>query len=484
MHRTLRLVGHARRAASSIAVPQMPACDVTPEPYKGRSYEETMKIKKSNIAPTKVPAYSKPLLLTQGKMQWLWDDEGRRYLDMFAGIVTVSVGHCHPTVVGGLKEQLDKIWHTTNLYLTPPMHEYAEKLTSTLPDHLKVCFFTNSGSEANDLAIALARQYTSSFDVISFRNAYHGGSPYSVGLTAHGTWKHSYANGFGIHHSMNPDPYQGVWGGSKCRDSLVQTDRQCGCVGECEAGERYLEQLREVLDYSVGGKPAALFAEPIQGVGGVVQFPKNFLKKAYDLVHERGGLCVSDEVQTGFGRLGSHMWGFETHGVTPDIVTMAKGIANGFPMGAVVTTKEIAQAFTGTLHLNTFAGNPLACTVASKVLDVIQGEDTMGLCDRVGERLIRGLATLRDEFSIVGDVRGKGLMLGVEMVQDKGSRAPLSGPDMLEIWDNMKSMGLIVGKGGLRGNTFRLKPPMCITEEDADFTLGVMKKSISDFVNK
>uniref|UniRef100_H2ZRA2 Alanine--glyoxylate aminotransferase 2, mitochondrial n=1 Tax=Ciona savignyi TaxID=51511 RepID=H2ZRA2_CIOSA len=365
----------------------------------------------------------------QGKMQWLWDHEGRRYLDMFAGIVTVSVGHCHPVVADGLKDQIDRLWHTTNLYLTPPMHEYAEKLTATLPDHLKVCFFTNSGSEANDLAMALSRQYTKSFDVISFRNAYHGGSPYSVGLTAHGTWKHNYPN---------------------------------GPTGN--AGGKYLGQLREVLDYSVSGRPAALFAEPIQGVGGAVQFPKNFLKGAFDLVHERGGLCVIDEVQTGFGRLGSHMWGFESLGLRPDIVTMAKGIANGFPMGAVVTTPEVAQAFTGTLHLNTYSGNPLATTAASKVLDVIESDGTQALCARVGGRLIHELAKLRDEFSIVGDVRGKGLMLGVEM-----------------IWDSMKSMGLIVGKGGLRGNTFRLKPPMCISESDADFAVAVMRKSISDF---
>uniref|UniRef100_H2ZR98 Alanine--glyoxylate aminotransferase 2, mitochondrial n=1 Tax=Ciona savignyi TaxID=51511 RepID=H2ZR98_CIOSA len=263
----------------------MPPCDVTPETYKGRDYDETMRVKKKHISPTKVPAYSEPLLLTQGKMQWLWDHEGRRYLDMFAGIVTVSVGHCHPVVADGLKDQIDRLWHTTNLYLTPPMHEYAEKLTATLPDHLKVCFFTNSGSEANDLAMALSRQYTKSFDVISFRNAYHGGSPYSVGLTAHGTWKHNYPNGFGIHHSVNPDPYKGIWGGSKCRDSPIQADRECGCMGECEAGGKYLGQLREVLDYSVSGRPAALFAEPIQGVGGAVQFPKNFLKGAFDLVH-------------------------------------------------------------------------------------------------------------------------------------------------------------------------------------------------------
>uniref|UniRef100_H2ZR99 Alanine--glyoxylate aminotransferase 2, mitochondrial n=1 Tax=Ciona savignyi TaxID=51511 RepID=H2ZR99_CIOSA len=379
----------------------------------------------------------------QGKMQWLWDHEGRRYLDMFAGIVTVSVGHCHPVVADGLKDQIDRLWHTTNLYLTPPMHEYAEKLTATLPDHLKVCFFTNSGSEANDLAMALSRQYTKSFDVISFRNAYHGGSPYSVGLTAHGTWKHNYPN------------------------------------GSCS----WLVCYR-TIHIRVGGIPCHTTIHQLTPVQVISMNLQNFLKGAFDLVHERGGLCVIDEVQTGFGRLGSHMWGFESLGLRPDIVTMAKGIANGFPMGAVVTTPEVAQAFTGTLHLNTYSGNPLATTAASKVLDVIESDGTQALCARVGGRLIHELAKLRDEFSIVGDVRGKGLMLGVEMVEDKSTRAPLNPADMMEIWDSMKSMGLIVGKGGLRGNTFRLKPPMCISESDADFAVAVMRKSISDFVNK
>uniref|UniRef100_H2ZRA3 Alanine--glyoxylate aminotransferase 2, mitochondrial n=1 Tax=Ciona savignyi TaxID=51511 RepID=H2ZRA3_CIOSA len=395
----------------------------------------------------------------------LWDHEGRRYLDMFAGIVTVSVGHCHPVVADGLKDQIDRLWHTTNLYLTPPMHEYAEKLTATLPDHLKVCFFTNSGSEANDLAMALSRQYTKSFDVISFRNAYHGGSPYSVGLTAHGTG-----------HVVGGLEQPGVKAYGAVPNAGIPPSRPTGNVGAWVSARLG----GKVLDYSVSGRPAALFAEPIQGVGGAVQFPKNFLKGAFDLVHERGGLCVIDEVQTGFGRLGSHMWGFESLGLRPDIVTMAKGIANGFPMGAVVTTPEVAQAFTGTLHLNTYSGNPLATTAASKVLDVIESDGTQALCARVGGRLIHELAKLRDEFSIVGDVRGKGLMLGVEMVEDKSTRAPLNPADMMEIWDSMKSMGLIVGKGGLRGNTFRLKPPMCISESDADFAVAVMRKSISD----
>jgi len=414
-------------------------------------------------------------------MQWLWDHSGRRYLDMFAGIVTCGVGHCHPKVNEALKAQVDTLWHTTNLYLHPNIHEYAEKLTATLPGDLKVCFFVNSGSEANDLAMMMARVYTGAFDIYSLRNAYHGASPYTIGLTAHGTWKHNYANGFGIHNVMNPDPYRGIWGGSNCRDSVVQTDRKCDCaVGECMAGDKYIGQFEEQLKHTSGKKIAGFWAEGIQGVGGAVQFPKNFLKGAYELVRERGGLCIADEVQTGFGRLGTDMWGFQHHGVMPDMVIMAKSIANGFPMGALVTTPKIAQAIVGTNHLNTYAGNPLATKVASTVLDVIEEESLQNKCLTLGNYLLTNLAKFRDEFEFVGDVRGKGLMIGIEMVEDKVSRKPLNGATFEAIWNRIKDLGVIVGRGGLHGNTFRMKPPMCITKDDIDFTLAVMKQAMTE----
>lgn len=270
---------------------------------------------------------------------------------------------------------METLWHTTSIYMQPKIYEYAEKLASKMPGDLKIVYFVNSGSEANDMAILMARLYTKNHEIITLKNAYHGASPTTMGLTAQSSWRYPLPGiGNGIHHVMNADPYLGIWGGRNCRDSPVQTTRECNCsLGKCEAGDNYINQLEQEFKYSLPkGKCAAMFAESMQGVGGTVQFPKNYLKQAVDLVHANGGLFISDEVQTGFGRTGEHFWGFEGHGIMPDIVTMAKGIGNGFPIGAVVTTPKIAQVLTQALHFNTYGGNPLASAVGMAVLDVSQ----------------------------------------------------------------------------------------------------------------
>uniref|UniRef100_A0A224XBX3 Alanine--glyoxylate aminotransferase 2, mitochondrial n=1 Tax=Panstrongylus lignarius TaxID=156445 RepID=A0A224XBX3_9HEMI len=464
----------------------MPSCNFKPSVYKGPDYKAVLKIKEDHIVPCIKQYYKEPLLIHEGHMQWLFDHTGKRYLDMFGGIVTVSVGHCHPKVTNAMKEQLEKLWHVTNIYLHPNLYEYAEKLTSKLPRDLKVVYFVNSGSEANDLAMMLSRAYTGHFDIISFRNSYHGLSPYTMGLTAMSFAKHDIPSAFGIHHAMNPDIYKGLWGGSDCRDSPVQTDRKCDCTdGQCQAAERYYEQLEEVFRYSLPrGKVAALFAESIQGVGGTVQFPKGFLKKAYELVRSNGGLCVADEVQTGFGRTGDHFWGFESHEVVPDIVTMAKGIGNGFPLAAVITTTKIAQTLDLAFHFNTFGGNPVACTVGMMTLQVIEEEELQKNCKVVGTHLLTQLAQLRDEFEFVGDVRGKGLMIGIELVKKKATKEPMAAKPVADIWEACKDMGLLIGRGGINGNVFRIKPPMCITKEDADFTVEVLRRAFCQHTEK
>ncbi|KAM9330144.1 alanine--glyoxylate aminotransferase 2, mitochondrial [Gastrophryne carolinensis] len=459
---------------------RMPPCDFQPEQYKGLPYEKVKNIRKTNLSASLTTYYKKPVLVHQGHMQWLFDQEGKRYLDLFAGIVTVSVGHCHPKVMEAAKKQMGRLWHTTNIYLHSPIHEYAEKLTSRLPGKLKVLFLTNSGSEANDLAFYMARLHTGNFDIISLRSGYHGASPYALGATAHTSYKPGVANGFGFHSTMCPDVYRGIWGGSHCRDSPVQTTRTCSCSpGSCEAKDRYIEQLKDTLQTSTGKKVAAFIAEPIMGMGGTIQYPKNFLKEAYELIRARGGLCIADEVQTGFGRTGSHYWGFQTHDLMPDIVTMAKGIGNGFPMAAVVTTEEIASSFAQALHFNTFGGNPIACSVGSAVLDVIEEDGLQNNCTVVGTHLLLELAKLRDKFEIVGDVRGKGLMIGVEMVKDKKTGHPLPAEEMNLIWEECKDNGVLLGKGGLNNNVFRIKPPMCITKEDVDFAVGVFEAALT-----
>ncbi|XP_021235653.1 alanine--glyoxylate aminotransferase 2, mitochondrial [Numida meleagris] len=465
---------------SSVSIQaKMPPCDFVPEKYRSYPYERMLKIREQNIAPSLRMYYKKPLLLHQGHMQWLFDYEGRRYLDLFAGIVTVSVGHCHPKVTMAAQKQLACLWHTTNIYMHPSIHEYAEKLTSLLPDPLKVVYLTNSGSEANDLAMFMARLYTRNFDVVCFRGAYHGGSPYALGLTSIGSYKHGVANGIGCSTTMLPDVFRGPWGGSNCRDSPVQTVRKCSCSeGVCHANEQYIEQFKDTLNTSVPKTIAGFIAEPIQGINGTVQYPKGFLKEAYRLVRERGGVCISDEVQTGFGRTGSHFWGFQTHDVVPDIITLAKGIGNGFPMAAVVTTKEIANSLAQNLHFNTFGGNPLACVVGSAVLDAIEEDSLQKNSKDVGTYMLQELAKLRDKFEIVGDVRGKGLMIGIEMVKDKDSRHPLPSEEISQIWEDCKDMGVLIGRGGLYNQTFRVKPPMCITKEDVDFAVEVIHTAL------
>jgi alanine-glyoxylate transaminase/(R)-3-amino-2-methylpropionate-pyruvate transaminase len=254
---------------------------------------------------------------------------------------------------------------------------------------------------------------------------------------------------------MNPDVFRGPWGGKHCRDSPIQAQRNCSCnPNECEACDRYVEQVQDVLLHCVpkGGKVAAFIAESIQGVAGAIQFPKDFIKRSVELVRANGGLYIADEVQTGFGRTGSNYWGFQNHGVIPDIVTMAKGIGNGFPMAAVVTRKEIADTLSQALFFNTFGGNPMACAVGSAVLDVIDEEKLQENCEKVGTHFLLELAKFRDEYEIVGDVRGKGLMIGFELVEDKKSRKPLPIEKVALIFESIKDMGILIGKGGLFGN--------------------------------
>uniref|UniRef100_A0A665UDM4 Alanine--glyoxylate aminotransferase 2, mitochondrial n=1 Tax=Echeneis naucrates TaxID=173247 RepID=A0A665UDM4_ECHNA len=448
-------------------VPEMPLCNFKPEEYKGLSKEQMLEIRRQNCNPMtmKITYYKKPVFIHQGHMQWVWDVDGKRYLDLFAGVATVSMGHCHPKVTAAAEKQLKKLWHTTNIYVYPSIHEYCEKLASRLPDPLKVVYLTNSGSEANDLAMLMRSFYGMS---VRRRCLFHN---------------YTEINNLTV---MCPDVFRGPWGGSKCRDSPVQTIRECSCAhGHCMANEQYIKQLKETFATSLPSQIAAFFAEPIQGMGGAVQYPKNYLKEAYKLVRERGGHApLTCCVQTGFGRTGAHFWGFQGHGVLPDIVTMAKGIGNGFPMGAVVTTAEIAASFVKALHFNTFGGNAMACAVASSVLDTIKEDGMQQNTLEVGTYLIGELAKLRDKYEIIGDVRGKGLQIGVEMVKDKASRDPLPPQAMNEMFEDIKDMGVLIGKGGVYGQTFRIQPPMCITKKDVDFFVAVFDKAVHSYMER
>ena len=440
---------------------QLPPTNHTPRPYAGPSREEVLAMRREYTNPAIFTTYREPLMIVEGHMQWMWDETGKRYLDMFAGIVTVSCGHCHPKVTKAIHEQVDTIQHTTTIYLHPNFPALAKKLASKMPKGLDVTYFTNSGSEANDLAISMARLYTGNHDVIALRNAYHGGSPSSMGLTSHSTWKYPIPQSTGVHHVMNPDPYRSPFKGSP-ED-----------VARLAANE-----IRETIRYSTPGKVAAFIAEPIQGVGGATSADATYFQEAYRIVRDHGGLCIADEVQTGFGRTGENYWGFQNFGVVPDIVTMAKGIGNGVPLAAVTTRMEIARSLTQRIHFNTFGGNPVSMAAGLAVLDVIDDEGLQENCRVVGGHLIAGLKQLQQRHAIVGDVRGMGLMIGVELVRDRATREPAK-QETLDVLEHCREMGMLIGKGGLDGNVLRIKPPMCITIDDADYALDVLDRAFA-----
>ncbi len=441
--------------------PELPPCDITPMPYTGPTAEEVLAMRKAHVSPAIFHYYKKPLMIVEGKGQWLFDETGRRYLDGFGGIVTVSVGHCHPKVVAAAHAQNETIAHTTTIYLNPVIAEYAKELAAKMPGDLKVCYFVNSGSEANDLAMLMARAYTGHYDVVALRNAYHGGSPGTMALTSHHTWKFNVPHSFGVQHAIAPDPYRGPYG-----------------KDDPEAGKKYAADVQNLIQFGSSGNVAAFFAESIQGVGGAVEFPPGYLQEAYGHVRAAGGLCVADEVQAGFGRTGTHYWGFETQGVIPDIVTMAKGIGNGCPLAAVVTTPEIAQALATRIHFNTFGGNPVSCAQGRAVLQVIDEEGLQANSLKIGNQLIEGFNKLAEKHTIIGEVRGRGLMLGVELVKDRTTKEPASA-ECMAVFEKCRELGLLIGKGGLWGNTLRIKPPMCWTEADAKFMLEVVDTALT-----
>lgn len=439
----------------------LPPCDHKPSPYSGPSADEVLALRKQYLSPAIFHYYRNPVMIVEGRGQWLFDEKGRRYLDGFAGIVTVSCGHCHPHVVAAAQRQNELIQHTTTIYLHPNIALYAKDLASKMPGQLKVVYFVNSGSEANDLALLMARAYTGNSDVIALRNAYHGGNSAGMALTSHHTWKFNVPHNFGVQHALMPDTYRGPYGRN-----------------DPEAGRKYADDVKSLIQFGTSGQVAAFIAESIQGVGGAVVYPDGYLKEAYAHVRAAGGVCIADEVQAGFGRTGTHFWGFETQDVVPDIVTMAKGIGNGCPLAAVVTTAKIAQALSSRIHFNTFGGNPVVCAQGRAVLEVIEREGLQSNSLNVGSRLKTGFQALAQKHTVIGDVRGLGLMLGVELVKDRTTKEPAK-EACAEVFERCKDMGLLIGKGGLWGNTLRIKPPMCLTPADADFILAVLDQALS-----
>jgi 4-aminobutyrate aminotransferase-like enzyme len=418
-----------------------------------------------------VPAYntyfSEPIHIVKGEMQYLYDDKGKKYLDGFGAVVTISVGHCHPDIVKGVQEQNGTLQHITTLYYTESLVNLAEKLASIMPGTLQKSFFTNSGTEATEMAGVITKSYTKRHEFIALRHAFHGRTLLSMTLTGQSQWRHSVPYVFGVNHAPAAYCY-------RCPMGLTYPacDMKCAC------------DIEEIIKCSTSGKIAGMIAEPIQGFGGVITPPKEYFKIVTDIIHKYGGLFIADEVQTGFGRTGDKWWGIENWGVIPDMMTMAKGMGNGIPIGAITTTPEIAESHRGLIHFSTYGGNPVSTTQARLVIETLQKYDYPGNAKLIGGYLKEKFLELQEKHKIIGEVRGMGLMLGIELVRDRKTKEPAA-KELLAMMDLCKDRGLFIGKGAMAGNVIRIKPPMCITKEDADFicktldeTMGIVEKTM------
>lgn len=425
--------------------------------------EEIAAGREEHLLPSTVHYYRKPVQIVKGRLQHLFDEQGRRYLDCFAGVCTISIGHCHPKWVKAIQDQAAELYHTTTIYLQPQLVRMARRLVEKVKPanpKLEVCFFTNSGCEATELAAILAKNYTGRHEFVALRHSFHGRTLMAMSMTGQSIWRHSTPYAFGVYHAPANYTYRRPEG---------TTPRQYA--------ELCARELEEIIKYSTSGKIAAYIAEPIAGFGGVITPEPEYYPAAYEAVKRAGGLYISDEVQTGVGRTGDKFLGIEQWGVKPDMVTMAKGLGNGYPLGAVITTREVAESMRGKTHFNTFGGGPVAMAAGLAVLDVLDEEKLPRNAAVVGAYLKERLSKLKDRFEPVGDVRGMGLMLGVEIVKDKKSKEPA--PDkLLELMERAKDRGVLLGKGGMAGNVIRIKPPLCFSKKDADELVGVLEESL------
>jgi 4-aminobutyrate aminotransferase-like enzyme len=405
--------------------------------------------------------YQQPLAVDRGEMQYIWDLEGRKYLDFFGGILTISVGHCNPKVTTKIKAQVDRLQHTSTLYPNEQIVALAEKVAQITPGALQKSFFSNSGSEANEAAVLLARMATGSYDVVGLRHAYSGASAMTKSMTAQADWRKSGVISVGVAHAVNPYCY-------RCPLHLKYPECEVACAGDVE----------NLIQTGTSGHIAAFLAEPIQGVGGVITPPPEYFKMVFRIVKKYGGLFIADEVQTGFGRTGKHWFGIEHWEVTPDIITCAKGMANGTPIGATVTTSELAGSFQG-MTISTFGGNPVTSVAARATIDVIEEENLLENAHSVGAYFRQKLEELAEKYSLIGDVRGMGLMQGLELVKDRKTKepAPKATSALLE---QAHENGLLIGKGGLYGNVVRLAPMLNISKGDVDEAVRVLDKSFGE----
>ena len=410
---------------------------------------QLLELRKKYLSSSLSLSYDKPLHIVRAKGQFLYDSKGDRYLDAVNNIQ--HVGHCHPKVVSAASEQYG-ILNTNTRYLDETVINYAKDLTNYLPNGLTTCFFTNSGSESNDLALRLARTATDSKETIVLDGAYHGHVSSLIDISP---YKHNSKGGSGppsyVHTVPMPDSYRGKY------------RREEALTG-------YIDELKNIL-YSIkknGKNISAFVVESIMGCGGQLILPDGFLERAFELVRDEGGVCIADEVQIGFGRVGSKFWGFETANVQPDIVTMGKSMGNGHPLSVVVTKKQIADKFNnGMEYFNSFGGNPVSCAVGKAVLNVIEDEKLQQNAHKVGEYLLKELKQLQGEFPLIGQVRGMGLFIGIELIKEKSKLIPAHA-EAEKVVNEMMRKRILLSTDGPDHNVIKIKPPMVFSTENAD----------------
>jgi 4-aminobutyrate aminotransferase-like enzyme/Ser/Thr protein kinase RdoA (MazF antagonist) len=420
-------------------------------PKEDPTIQETLTVRRELLGKNLSISYHKPLKIVRGWIQHLYDETGRAFLDFYNNVPLV--GHSHPRVVQAVQKQI-ALLNTNTRYVHDLVNQYSRRLTQHLPEPLRVCFFVNSGSEANELALRLVRAHTKREDVIVLEHAYHGNTSTLIDISP---YKFDGPGGNGrkpwVHVASMPDDYRGKY------------RRE-----DAQAGKKYAAHVGEILDGMAkqGHAPAAYIAETLPSVGGQIVFPPNYLEEVYTRVRAAGGLCIADEVQVGFGRLGTHFWGFETQNVIPDIVVLGKPIGNGFPLAAVITTPEIARSFdNGMEFFSTFGGNPVACAAGLAVLQVVEEENLQERALRAGNYLKKSLLSLQEQYPIIGDVRGSGLFLGVDLVLDPDTRSAAT-PQAAYVVNRLRDRGILTGTDGPFNNVIKLRPPLIISERDAD----------------
>lgn len=401
-----------------------------------------------------------PLVVERAKDQYVWDVEGKRYLDFFGGVLTVSIGHCNDEVTARTSEQLYKVQHTSTLYVNEVMVELAEKLAAITPGRLQKSFFSNSGSEANEMAILAARMYTGNQDVLALRHAYSGRTMLTMSLAGQGTWRMGNVFDGAIKHVRNPYTYRAPFG-----------------LDEDQVIELCVQDLIETIETSTGGRIAAFIAEPIQGAGGFIVAPHKYFERILPIVKEAGGVFICDEVQTGWGRTGKGMFGIEHWGVQPDIMTFAKGIANGSPLGATIATPEIADAVMGKITFSTFGGNPVTMATALATIEYIENNDLVTNAAERGAELRSRLEHFKTKFDFIGDVRGMGLMQALEIIHPHDQS-----PDpqrTTALVNACREHGLLIGKGGLWNNVTRISPMLNVSASDVETAGNLLERSLA-----